>query len=98
MIKIITGRQSDPLQTEIIGRAARNYLAQPGKDTFIIVPNHIKFNTEVAAIGKVAQLQGREETSVKNLHVLSFSRLAWFFFKKARTCSCLKAWMTLPRP
>ena len=83
MIKIITGRQSDPLQTEIIGRAARNYLAQPGKDTFIIVPNHIKFNTEVAAIGKVAQLQGREETSVKNLHVLSFSRLAWFFFKKA---------------
>ena len=44
MIKIITGRQSDPLQTEIIGRAARNYLAQPGKDTFIIVPNTAKQN------------------------------------------------------
>ncbi len=81
MINILTGRQADPLQEELLDQAAKTYLA--GQEVFILVPNHIKFNTEVRAIAKVAELQGRSETSVKNLHVLSFSRLAWFFFKKA---------------
>ena len=76
MIKILTGRQYDPLQDELLSRAAKCYLADRQKETFVIVPNHIKFNTEVATIEKVAQIQGQDETSVKNLHVLSFSRLA----------------------
>ncbi|MFR0585166.1 PD-(D/E)XK nuclease family protein [Lactobacillus porci] len=83
MIKILTGRQYDPLQDELLSRAAKCYLADRQKETFVIVPNHIKFNTEVATIEKVAQIQGQDETSVKNLHVLSFSRLAWYLFKKA---------------
>lgn len=81
MINILTGRQADPLQEELLDQAAKTYLA--GQEVFILVPNHIKFNTEVRVIAKVAELQERSETSVKNLHVLSFSRLAWFFFKKA---------------
>ena len=81
MIKILTGRQTDPLQEKILEEAVQNYQQHPENKTFIIVPNHIKFTTEVRAINKHAISKNQSETAVKNLHVLSFSRLAWFFLK-----------------
>ena len=83
MIKILTGRQTDPLQEKILEEAVRNYQQHPEHKTFIIVPNQIKFTTEVRAINKLAISKNQSETAVKNLHVLSFSRLAWFFLKDA---------------
>ena len=83
MIKILTGRQTDPLQEKILEEAVQNYQQHPENKTFIIVPNHIKFTTEVRAINKHAISKNQSETAVKNLHVLSFSRLAWFFLKDA---------------
>lgn len=83
MIKILTGRQTDPLQEEILSAAIENYQKYPEDKTFIIVPNHIKFTTEVRAINKLATSKKQSETAVKNLYVLSFSRLAWFFLKDA---------------
>lgn len=81
MIKFITGRQTDPLQEKILEQAVENYKNNPESETFIIVPNHIKFTTEVRAINKLAVSNKQAEASVKNLQVLSFSRLAWFFLK-----------------
>ena len=83
MIKILTGRQTDPVQEKILEEAVKNYQQHPENETFIIVPNHIKFTTEVRAINKLATSKNKSETAVKNLHVLSFSRLAWFFLKDA---------------
>lgn len=83
MIKILTGRQTDPLQEKILEEAINNYQKHPEYETFIIVPNHIKFTTEVKAINKLAASQHKTETTVKNLQVLSFSRLAWYFLKDA---------------
>ena len=82
MIKILTGRQTDPLQEKILEEAVENYKNNPEYETFIIVPNHIKFTTEIKAINKLAKSKGQSETSVKNLQVLSFSRLAWYFLKE----------------
>lgn len=81
MITILSGRQSDPLQEKILDQAVNNYIKHPEQETFIIVPNHIKFTTEVSAINKVAILRQTSETTVKNLQILSFSRLAWYFLK-----------------
>lgn len=81
MIKFITGRQTDPLQDKILEQAVKNYKENPESETFIIIPNHIKFTTEVRAINKLAVSNNQTEASVKNLQVLSFSRLAWFFLK-----------------
>lgn len=81
MIEILTGRQTDPLQEKILDEAIKNYQAKPERETFIIIPNHIKFTTEVRAINKLATITGAHTASVKNLHILSFSRLAWFFLK-----------------
>ena len=49
MIKILTGRQTDPVQEKILEEAVKNYQQHPENETFIIVPNHIKFTTEVRA-------------------------------------------------
>lgn len=84
MITILTGRQTDPLQEKILDQAVSTYLKHPEQETFIIVPNHIKFTTEVNAINKVATAQGEAEATVKNLQILSFSRLAWFFLKDSQ--------------
>ncbi|WEV44468.1 PD-(D/E)XK nuclease family protein [Lactobacillus sp. ESL0684] len=81
MIKMLVGRQTDALQEKILQLAVENYQRQPEHETFIIVPNHIKFTTEVNAINKLAVSQNQTEQSVKNLQVLSFSRLAWYFLK-----------------
>ena len=81
MLKILTGRQSDPLHEKILAEAVNNYEQNPELETFIIVPNHIKFTTEIEAITKLAGLRRKSEASVKNLHILSFSRLAWFFLQ-----------------
>lgn len=88
MIKFILGRQTDPLQDKILDEATKNYKQNPENETFIIIPNHIKFTTEVKAISKLAnkdhtsEIDNKNETvSVKNLQVLSFSRLAWYYLK-----------------
>ncbi|WP_276804281.1 PD-(D/E)XK nuclease family protein [Lactobacillus hominis] len=83
MINIITGRQTDPLQNEILDLAVKRYRQDPSKRVFIIVPNHIKFTTEVKALSKLANLTQQNQTAVKNLQILSFSRLAWYFLKDA---------------
>ncbi|QNQ82307.1 PD-(D/E)XK nuclease family protein [Lactobacillus sp. PV012] len=82
MINLLTGRQTDNLQEEIIRRAIECYRDDEDKLTFIIVPNHIKFTTEIDVL---STLNSRyKKSSVKNLQVLSFSRLAWFFLKNEK--------------
>ncbi len=39
---------------KILDQAVQNYKHYPEYETFIIVPNHIKFTTEVRAINKLA--------------------------------------------
>ena len=84
MIKILLGRQTDPMQEKVLKEAIENYQRFPNHKTFVIVPNHIKFTTEVRAINRLAVGKNQTEQSVKNLQVLSFSRLAWFFLKDAK--------------
>ena len=71
MIKILTGRQTDPLQEKILASAIENYQKHPENKTFIIVPNHIKFTTEVRAINKLAY--GDSSQKSVRVIVLAFS-------------------------
>ena len=65
MIKILTGRQTDPLQEKILASAIENYQKHPENKTFIIVPNHIKFTTEVRAINKLASKKKKRRQQSK---------------------------------
>lgn len=61
----------------------------PSENYFVIVPDHIKFETEV----KVLEFLRQHYSSAKGLYaqtktqVFSFSRLAWYFIKDQRKCS-----------
>lgn len=83
MINFLVGRQSANIQQEIINEMVEHYRANAHQMHFLIVPNHIKFGTEVAALKTLSARSNREEVSVKNFQVLSFSRLAWYFLKEA---------------
>ena len=81
MINIITGRQTDPLQNTILDQAIAAYHKDPNHRVFIIVPNHIKFSVEVRTLNKLSNLTNQSQITVKNLQILSFSRLAWYFLR-----------------
>lgn len=81
MPEIITGQQSANVQDQIIDKLLADFTADPTKDYYLLIPNHIKFNTEVKVLEKLSQLQNKPDVSAKNIQVLSFSRLAWFLEK-----------------
>ncbi|MBP2057078.1 ATP-dependent helicase/nuclease subunit B [Lactobacillus colini] len=80
MINLITGRQSDDLQSVVINQAIKTYHDNKEKKTFIIVPNHIKFTTEVKSLKKLTT-PDNQQVATHNLQILSFSRLAWYFLR-----------------
>ena len=83
MIKFLVGRQSDNVQQEVINEMVAHYATNKQQMHFLIIPNHIKFGTEVTALSTLSSYSGQEEVSVKNFQVLSFSRLAWFILKQS---------------
>lgn len=83
MINLITGRQSDDLQNMIINQAVKTYNNNKEKTTFIIVPNHIKFTTEVKTLNKLTASNDKQ-IATHNLQILSFSRLAWYFLRNEK--------------
>lgn len=82
MINFLTSQQTAPLDEVVIQKTVEHYLKNRQAQTFLIVPNHLKFTTEVQTLRALARrLSGA--SAVKNLHIFSFSRLAWFFLRDA---------------
>ena len=84
MINIITGRQTDHLQNIILDQAIEAYHKDSNHPVFVIVPNHIKFSVEVRTLNKLSNLTNQNQVTVKNLQILSFSRLAWYFLRDSQ--------------
>lgn len=80
MINFLTGQQTAPLDETVIKSTVEHYLKNRQAQTFLIVPNHLKFTTEVQTLKVLARLTGGQ-SSVKNLHIFSLTRLAWFFLR-----------------
>lgn len=84
MINFLLGQQTQNVQQEIINSMVADYQKDKSKQYLLLVPNHIKFDTEVLALKTLAdQTSNTGSVSVKNLQVLSFSRLAWYLQKDA---------------
>ncbi|WP_054745053.1 hypothetical protein [Amylolactobacillus amylophilus] len=63
--QLSSGAQSANIQQEIINEMVEHYRANTHQMHFLIVPNHIKFGTEVAALKTLSARSNREEVSVK---------------------------------
>ncbi|MCP0887653.1 PD-(D/E)XK nuclease family protein [Ligilactobacillus sp. WILCCON 0076] len=59
----------------------------PTDKSFYIVPNHIKFETEVSVLEYLRQQDSTAKGlfATTNTQIFSFSRLAWYFLKDHRT-------------
>ncbi|WP_062324948.1 hypothetical protein [Holzapfeliella floricola] len=84
MLDFRLGDQTDNVHQELLDEAVNHYYHNKNELTFIIVPNHIKFDTEVSAMQKLSLLEKKKLVSTKNLQILSFSRLSWFFLKDSQ--------------
>ncbi|WP_412989282.1 PD-(D/E)XK nuclease family protein [Pediococcus siamensis] len=82
-VKFILGKASRDSRQTMINEVDR--VLQEGTKTrlYYIVPNHIKFQSELTVLNALrARHQGSATTYAQNqLQVFSFSRLAWYFMK-----------------
>lgn len=63
-------------------KQAQNWLQQAEEhQVFYLVPNHIKFETEVAVLKQLSEMEEQATTASIRLQVFSMSRLAWYFLQ-----------------
>lgn len=70
-------------QQAMVERLAEDMEKFPNDQFYYLVPNHIKFESELDVLSRLGKLQGDEADmyAQSKLQVLSFSRLAWFFLR-----------------
>ncbi|WP_225352008.1 PD-(D/E)XK nuclease family protein [Secundilactobacillus similis] len=70
-------------QATLLAALSKANLDHPDDQFYYLVPNHIKFESEVQVLDRLATLAGSHETAYAQsaVQVLSLTRLAWFFMK-----------------
>ena len=73
-------------QQVLVDQLADQLKAAPAEDTFFyIVPNHIKFETEISVLDGLRERQNhgstQERFAASRVQILSFSRLAWYLLR-----------------
>lgn len=85
LMKVIYGRQQDDVRARLYQQIGQDYQANPQAQFICLVPNHIKFNSEVqilTALGeRDPQLSASGIIASSRLQILSFSRLLWYFLR-----------------
>ncbi len=82
-LSFILGSAAKNHQSELVEQIVRLKKEKRVKNIYILVPNHIKFASEIAILQKLRVVFGRkgEVFAQSSVQILSFSRLAWFFLK-----------------
>ena len=79
-LELLFGRASSDHELALLERVQATLAADDQAEIFYVVPNHIKFETEIQVLNRLATLQDRHgaAVAVPNVQVFSLSRLAWF--------------------
>lgn len=84
-MKVIYGRQQDDVRAQLYQQIGQDYQANPQANFICLVPNHIKFNSEVQILTALGtsdpQLSASGMIASSRLQILSFSRLLWYFLR-----------------
>ncbi|KLD57059.1 hypothetical protein WP50_36545 [Lactiplantibacillus plantarum] len=66
----------------MVAQLVATLMAKPQDQFFYLVPNHIKFDTEVDVLNRLAQAFGQPDLYAQTqVQVFSFTRLAWYLMK-----------------
>lgn len=78
-LQFVLGRASRDHQGAMVDRLAKQMQERPRDRFFYLVPNHVKFTSEVAVLKRLREHAGmRGNYAQSRVQVLSFSRLAWY--------------------
>lgn len=84
-MKFIVGRQQDDVSARLYQQISTDYANNQHKQFICLVPNHIKFNSEVQILSHLADAQPNLANNgiiaSSRLQILSFSRLLWYFLR-----------------
>ncbi|WP_125604552.1 PD-(D/E)XK nuclease family protein [Lapidilactobacillus bayanensis] len=84
-MKFIVGRQQDDVNARLYQQISDDYATNQQQQFICLVPNHIKFNSEVQILSHLADAQPNLATkgiiASSRLQILSFSRLLWYFLR-----------------
>lgn len=87
-LQFVYGPASRDHQTELVKQLFTDLQNHPQDQFFFLVPNHIKFSTEIDVLNQLRQLsEKKSQDGQKSLYVqsrvqiLSFSRLAWLLLR-----------------
>lgn len=82
-LSFILGDATKDHQNEVVKQIAKLKKREKVKKIYILVPNHIKFASEISILQHLRATFGQEGQvfAQSSVQVLSFSRLAWFFLK-----------------
>lgn len=82
-LQFVTGKASVDHQASLLESLAQTYQEHPTDQFYYLVPNHVKFESEVQVLSRLATLTGNHDEAYAQsaVQVLSLTRLAWFFMK-----------------
>lgn len=80
-LKFILGTALVDHQAALVDDLATQLAAHPTDRFFYLVPNHIKFSSEIDVLSQLKRRQGTALYAQSQVQVLSFSRLAWFLLR-----------------
>lgn len=81
----ILGTAAMDHQQAMVERLDADMKQYPDDQFYYLVPNHIKFESELDVLSRLGKLAADEADlyAQSKLQVLSFSRLAWFFLRNS---------------
>lgn len=80
----VLGTAAKDHQTKLLDQLATDMAAHPNDQFYYLVPNHIKFESEINVLDELAKRQHISPDSSyaqTKLQIFSFSRLAWYLLK-----------------
>lgn len=81
-LNFVLGPASKNHQQELVRQLHEQQQAHPQDQFFFLVPNHIKFSTEIDVLSSLRAMgKSGDVYAQSRVQVLSFSRLAWFLLR-----------------
>lgn len=80
-VKFILGKASLNHQSKLHDQLDEWIKSDPEAQFFYVVPEHIKFESEVSVLNHLRKSQKTNFFASANVQVLSFTRMAWFFLR-----------------
>lgn len=81
-LNFVYGPASRDHQKELVRELHKQIVAHPTDQFFFLVPNHIKFSTEIDVLEQLRAMDNHPQVYAQSqVQVLSFTRLAWFLLR-----------------